>query len=117
MRLTGGGYNLFDIQHAGRFTHVRLNTFPDGGVARLRIYGEVVPDLAKLKASAEPVDLATVVNGGCVLASSDSFFRNQQNLILPRRPANMGGGWENKRRPGPRYDRITVPLGPRPTVA
>ena len=51
--------NIFDIEHPGRVTHVRLNIFPDGGVARLRVYGEVVPDLAKLKASPDPVDLAS----------------------------------------------------------
>src|SRR5277367_6223439 len=51
MRLEGGRSNLFDVAHDGRSTHVRLNIFPDGGVARLRVYGEVVPDLVKLKAS------------------------------------------------------------------
>ena len=116
MRLLGGSHNLFDIQDARRFTHVRLNIFPDGGVARLRVFGEVLPDILKLKASAEPVDLATVVNGGRVLASSDSFFGQSQNLILPGRPANMGGGWETKRRRGPGYDWIVVRLGARANV-
>jgi allantoicase len=116
MRLAGGGHNLFDIQQAGRCTHLRLNIFPDGGVARLRVYGDVLPDLAKLKASSEPVDVASVVNGGCVIACSDSFFGHQQNLILPGRPPNMGGGWETKRRRGPGYDWIIVRLGARAAI-
>ena len=28
----------------GVATHVRLEVFPDGGLARLRVYGEIVPD-------------------------------------------------------------------------
>ncbi|HLK47752.1 MAG TPA: hypothetical protein VKT49_06440, partial [Bryobacteraceae bacterium] len=93
-RLQGGAHNLFDIDSDERFTHVRLNIFPDGGVARLRVYGKVLPDLAKLKRAKTPPDLAAIVNGGRVLASSDQFFGHQQNLILPGKPANMGGGWE-----------------------
>lgn len=116
MRLEGGKHNVFDVAHAGRVTHVRLNIFPDGGVARLRVYGEVIPDLAKLKASADPPDLACVVNGGRVIASSDQFFGQQQNLILPDRPINMGGGWETRRRRGPGYDWIIVQLGVRAMI-
>ena len=115
-RLTGGGHNFFDAQHPGRMTHVRLNIFPDGGVARVRVYGEVMPDLEELKTSSEPIDVASVVNGGRVLASSDSFFGHEQNLILPGRPANMGGGWETRRRRGPGYDWIIVQLGARAKV-
>jgi allantoicase len=116
MRLEGGRSNLFDVAHDGRATHVRLNIFPDGGVARLRVYGEVVPDLVKLKASTEPVDLASVANGGRVIASSDEFFGHQQNLIMPGRPANMGGGWETRRRRGPGYDWIILQLGARTAI-
>jgi allantoicase len=116
VRLAGGGHNIFDVQHAGRLTHVRLNIFPDGGVARLRVYGEVIPDLETLKASPEPVDFASVINGGRVLASSDNFFGHEQNLILPGRPANMGGGWETRRRRGPGYDWIIVQLGARAEI-
>jgi len=116
MRLEGGQHNVFDVVHAARVTHVRLNIHPDGGVARLRVYGEVIPDLIKLKASADPPDLACVVNGGRVIASSDQFFGEQQNLILPGRPLNMGGGWETRRRRGPGYDWIIVQLGARAMI-
>ncbi len=117
MPLTGGGHNVFDgIAHSGRVTHVRLNIYPDGGVARLRVYGEVLPDFAKLKSYAEPVDFASIANGGRIAASSDEFFGHQQNLILPGRPANMGGGWETRRRRGPGYDWIIVQLGTRTAI-
>ena len=116
VRLSGGGHNLFDVAHDGRLTHLRLNIFPDGGVARLRVYGEVTPDFEKLKSSQDAVDIASIVNGGRVLASSDSFFGHEQNLILPGRPANMGGGWETRRRRGPGYDWIIVRLGARAAI-
>jgi len=116
VRLSGGGHNLFDVSHDGRLTHLRLNIFPDGGVARLRVYGEVMPGFDTLKSSKEPVDLASMVNGGRVLASSDSYFGHEQNLILPGRPANMGGGWETRRRRGPGYDWIIVRLGARTAI-
>jgi allantoicase len=116
MRLEGGGHNLFDIDCTEPVTHVRLNIFPDGGVARLRAYGDVRPDIAKLKALQEPCDVASVVNGGRVIASSDQFFGRQQNLILPGRPDNMGGGWETRRRRGLGYDWIVVQLGARAAI-
>ena len=116
VRLQGGTHNLFDAAHESRATHVRLNIFPDGGVARLRLYGEVIPDLAKLSASSEPVDLASVISGGRVIASSDAFFGQQQNLIMPGRPENMSGGWETRRRRGPGYDWIVVQLGARAAI-
>jgi allantoicase len=116
MRLEGGGHNIFDVTVLDRVTHVRLNIFPDGGVARLHVYGDVLPDFAKLKAANEPVDFASVVNGGRVVASSDEFFGHQQNLIMPGRPVNMGGGWETRRRRGPGYDWIVVQLGARTAI-
>jgi allantoicase len=89
---------------------VRLNIIPDGGVARFRVYGIVVPDWSKLKPG-ELVDLAAVENGGVPLGCSDMFFSSMNNLIMPGRSENMGDGWETKRRRGPGYDWIIVKLG------
>ena len=108
--LNPGSQNLFAITSDGIWTHVRLNIFPDGGVARLRIYGVVVPDWTKLKPD-ELVDLVAVENGGVPLACSDMFFSSMNNLIMPGRSENMGDGWETKRRRGPGYDWIILKLG------
>jgi allantoicase len=102
--------NLFAITNDQTCTHVRLNIFPDGGVARLRVYGVVVPDWSKLKPG-ELVDLAAVENGGVPLACSDMFFSSMNNLIMPGRAENMGDGWETKRRRGPGHDWIILELG------
>ena len=105
-----GSQNLFAISDDQTWTHVRLNIFPDGGVARLRVYGIVVPDWSKLKPG-ELVDLAAVENGGVPLACSDMFFSSMNNLIMPGRSENMGDGWETKRRRGPGHDWIILKLG------
>jgi len=108
--LNSGSQNLFAITSAESWTHLRLNIIPDGGVARLRVYGMVVPDGSKLKAD-ELVDLAAIENGGVPLACSDMFFSSMHNLIMPGRAANMGDGWETKRRRGPGHDWIILKLG------
>ncbi|HEY7408934.1 MAG TPA: allantoicase [Gemmatimonadaceae bacterium] len=91
-------------------THVRLNIFPDGGVARLRVHGEVRPDWAALARTGD-VDLAAMENGGWVVVCSDMFFGHRQNLILPGRSTHMGDGWETRRRRGPGNDWTIVRLG------
>jgi allantoicase len=91
-------------------THVRLNIFPDGGVARLRVHGEVTPDWPALARSGD-VDLAAMETGGWVVVCSDMFFGHRQNLILPGRSTHMGDGWETRRRRGPGNDWTIVRLG------
>jgi allantoicase len=108
--LEPGSQNLFPIASEQPWSHVRLNIIPDGGVARLRLYGIVVPDWNRLKPG-ELVDLVAVENGGVPLACSDMFFSSMNNLIMPGRSENMGDGWETKRRRGPGYDWIILKLG------
>jgi len=108
--LNPGSQNLLAITSDQTWTHVRLNIIPDGGVARLRVYGIVVPDWSKLKPG-ELVDLVAVENGGVPLACSDMFFSSMNNLIMPGRSENMGDGWETKRRRGPGHDWIILKLG------
>jgi allantoicase len=99
--LRGDAHNLLPIAVEQRFTHLRLHIYPDGGVARLRVYGEVAPEPRRI--TAPEVDLVAVENGGRVIASSDMFFGARHNLIQPGRGINMGDGWETRRsrRPGP----------------
>jgi allantoicase len=111
--LRGDAQNPFSIQDGQRATHLRFRIYPDGGVARLRVYGEVVPDWARIRASGGRVELAAVETGGLVLAASDMFFGHRHNLIMPGRAANMSDGWETKRRRGPGHDWVVVKLGAR----
>jgi allantoicase len=109
--LHGDSKNEFAISSAERWTHVRLNIFPDGGVARLRVHGEVAPDWKALLAPGGWVDVAAMEHGGRVTAQSDMFFGNANNMLLPGRSTHMGDGWETKRRRGPGHDWAIVRLG------
>jgi len=109
--LAGDTQNPFPIQNDERFTHLRFMIYPDGGVARLRVYGEVQPDWTRLKRHGSDIDLAAVDNGGLVLACSDMFFGHRHNLIMPDRAINMSDGWETKRRRGPGHDWVIIRLG------
>ncbi|MBC8028679.1 MAG: allantoicase [Pyrinomonadaceae bacterium] len=109
--LAGDSQNAFPIENDQRFTHLRFKIYPDGGVARLRVYGEVVPDWERIKRIGGEIDLAAVENGGLVLSCSDMFFGHRHNLIMPGRAVNMSDGWETKRRRGPGHDWVTIKLG------
>jgi allantoicase len=113
--LTGDTRNTFQLPlapHAERrFTHVRLNIFPDGGVARLRVMGEVLPAWTRILSRDEDLDLAAAVNGGYVVDVSDRFYGDPRNMLMPYAAANMGDGWETKRRRGPGHDWSVVRLG------
>ena len=116
--------NLFATAGTDAVSHVRLNIFPDGGVARFRVFGRVHADWEvqerdeETEAQVPPqlADLAAVKNGGLALACSDAFFGPMNNLLLPGRADNMGGGWETRRRRGPGNDWIVLQLGARGTI-
>ena len=113
--LQGDSHNLIAVEQATPATHLRLRIFPDGGVARLRAYGEVVADWDRLRRRGD-VDLAAVEHGGTVIACSDMFFGSRHNLIMPGDATHMGDGWETKRRRGPGYDWTIVRLGAEGTI-
>jgi len=107
--LKGDSRNLFTVEHGGKFTHLRLKIYPDGGVARLRVHGEAVPGPGLL--SRAEINLVAVENGGSVVVSSDQFYGAPRNLLMPYRAKNMGDGWETKRRRGPGHDWVVLKLG------
>ncbi|MEP7149381.1 MAG: allantoicase [Acidobacteriota bacterium] len=109
--LSGDSQNNFTIDSTHRATHVRLKIFPDGGVARLRVHGDVLPDWDSLKMRNSEIDLAAVENGGTVPLASDMFFGHRINLIMPGLARDMSDGWESQRRRGPGHDWCIIKLG------
>ncbi|MFI5804537.1 allantoicase [Streptomyces sp. NPDC051561] len=93
----GHAANGFKIDAERRFTHLRLCQHPDGGVARLRVHGEVVPDPEWLQLLGT-VDLVAVQNGGTYEDASDKFYSSPTQIILPGTSRKMDDGWENRRR-------------------
>ncbi|MDZ4808013.1 MAG: allantoicase [Bacteroidota bacterium] len=94
--LQPGGQNFFEINDNNIYTHIRLHIYPDGGVARLKVYGEVFKDWSIVDGR-EVLNLAAATNGAKAILCNDMFFSHMENLIMPGRGINMGDGWETKR--------------------
>ena len=97
------------------YTHVRLHIYPDGGVARLRVYGQAYFDWNKVAAD-EEIDLAYIFHGAKSLAWSDAHYGHPDKMLSPGRGENMGSGWETKRRRGPGHDWAIIRLGHAGTI-
>jgi allantoicase len=108
--LQGDAHHFFEIENDTECTHLRLNIYPDGGVARLRIYGEVRPDWDKV-GDDQVIDLFAIENGGRALLCNDQHFGSKHNLNLAGRGVNMGDGWETARRRTPGNDWVILRLG------
>jgi len=100
-------HHFFDCS-AQKITHIRINIFPDGGIARLRVYGRVVLENVD---TTQQMDLIGLKNGGRIVAFSDAHFGHPNNLLSPDRGLNMGDGWETKRRRAPGFDWCIIALG------
>jgi allantoicase len=105
--LKGDSVNSFDVVSDQRWTHVRLTIYPDGGVARLRVHGDVVPDPRNLTGT---IDLAGLVHGGRVVGCSDMFYSSAGNLIRPGDTASIAEGWETARRRDGGHDWVLFAL-------
>ncbi|MEO8843180.1 MAG: allantoicase [Kofleriaceae bacterium] len=112
--LQGNHPNEFVVTSEQRFTHVRLRIYPDGGVARLRVHGEVVPRWDRLRVGL--VDLAALEHGAVVETCSDMFFGSRNNLIKPGPSRSMADGWETRRRRGPGHEWAIVRLAGAGTI-
>ena len=113
--LEGDSDNWFAVDDAHPWTHLKVNIFPDGGIARLRVYGEVYCDWSQ-RNSSQSYDLLALENGGKALECNDEHFGAMSNLIRPGRGVNMGDGWETRRRREPGFDWVIMKLGHPGTV-
>lgn len=108
--LSGDSHHLFTLQNDSVWTHLRIHIYPDGGIARLRVYGKPYKNWQSQSRS-ELIDLAALLNGGYAISCSDSHYGDINNLMKPGSSPNMGDGWETARRRGPGYDWVIVRLG------
>lgn len=116
--------NLFTAEQRLGVNYLRLNIFPDGGVARLRAFGRVIPrwdldiedEITRARLRPGAVDLAALKQGATPVACSNAHFAPMHQLLLPGRAEHMGGGWETRRRRGPGHDWIIVALAARGTA-
>ena len=108
VELQGDSQNKFKILSSSSFTHLRLHIYPDGGVARFKVYGN--PEIQDASDN-ELKDFALCDNGGEMISCSDMHFSHMENLIKPTSGIDMSDGWETKRRRGPGYDWSILKLG------
>jgi allantoicase len=113
--LEGASVAEFAVDDPHRVVMVRLNIYPDGGVARLRVDGEPIPAFDQVCPEGE-IDLASAVVGGEAIDASDLHYSPPSNLLRPGTSAGMWDGWETKRRRDDGNDWVTVRLGMRGAV-
>tara|TARA_B110000438_G_scaffold236577_2_gene233722 strand:+ start:832 stop:1824 length:993 start_codon:yes stop_codon:yes gene_type:complete len=94
-------HHFFNIKNKSIFTHVKLNIYPDGGVARLRIYGSME---IRTKFSKKIINLTSVLNGAAPIACNNEHFGRAENILAPGSGKNMGDGWETRRSRGKNFD-------------
>ncbi|VVE82740.1 allantoicase [Pandoraea sputorum] len=107
--LQGNSHHYHAITQQRAATHVRVNLYPDGGLARLRLYGLPQSDWAG-RSRDELIDLIAMENGGYVVAANNQHFGLASNLLMPGRGVNMGDGWETRRRREPGNDWAIIAL-------
>ncbi|KUF16401.1 allantoicase [Streptomyces silvensis] len=111
----GHAANGFAVDVPQRFTHLRVNQHPDGGIARLRVYGEVLADPAWLTALGT-LDVVALEHGGQVEDASDRFYSPATNTIQPGRSRKMDDGWETRRRRDQGHDWIRYRLAAQSSI-
>jgi allantoicase len=99
----------FKIKNQSIFTHVKLNIYPDGGVARLRIFGEIA--LEKFSFKNKITNLTSMLNGASIVGCNNEHFGKAENILAPGTGKNMGDGWETRRSRGKNYDWLIIKFG------
>ena len=99
----------FKINNHSTFNFIKLNIFPDGGVARIRLNGIV--DLEKINLSGKNVNLSSILNGSTIVGCNNEHFGKAENVLSPGVGVNMGDGWETRRSRGKNFDWIVIKFG------
>ena len=96
----------FNIKNKSIFTHIKLNIYPDGGVARLRIYGKV--EMKNVNFGNKVINLSSMLNGASIVGCNNEHFGRAENILAPGKGKNMGDGWETRRSRGKNFDWLII---------
>ena len=99
----------FNIKNKSIFTHIKLNIYPDGGVARLRIFGEI--EMKNVNFGSKMINLCSMLNGASIIGCNNEHFGRAENILAPGKGKNMGDGWETKRSRGKNFDWLIIKFG------
>ena len=101
-KVKANSHHIFKTSSKLIFTHIKLNIFPDGGVARLRLYGSI--SKTNNNFGNKTINLASLLNGASVIACNNEHFGKAENILAPGKAKNMGDGWETRRRRNKGFD-------------
>ena len=100
-KVKANSHHFFSVKNNKIFTHIKFNIFPDGGVARLRLYGSIAKSK---KFKNKKINLASLLDGASVIACNNEHFGKAENILAPGKAKNMGDGWETRRRRDKGFD-------------
>ena len=104
----------FNIKNKSIFTHIKLNIYPDGGVARLRVYGDI--EMKKVNFGNKIINLSSMLNGSSIVGCNNEHFGRAENILAPGKGKNMGDGWETRRSRGKNFDWLIIKFGRTGTI-
>ena len=104
-------YNhYFKTKNKNIFSHIKLNIFPDGGVARIKLYGKISTEKIEF-ANNDLIELSSILNGTSIIAVNNEHFGKAENILAPGKAFNMGDGWETRRRRDKGFDWLIFKFG------
>ena len=106
IKTKANSHHIFNVKSHSVYTHIKLNIFPDGGIARVRLYGEI--SKINNKFTNKKINLASILNGASVVACNNEHFGKTENILAPGKAKNMGDGWETRRRRGKGFDWVIL---------
>jgi len=106
--LQGNAHHFLPTDVTIPYNYLRVHMWPDGGIARIRVYG--IPDAGGIDPD-QIMELSAIRSGGRVVACNDSHYGDPWVILTEGRGRNMGDGWETRRRREPGNDWIIVRLG------
>lgn len=101
--------HLTPVSDQGPFNWIRVHMWPDGGIARLRVYGQ--PIYSEDIQNSKELELSGTLNGGKIIAYNNAHYGNIHALLYPDTGIDMGDGWETRRRREPGFDWVIIELG------
>ncbi len=108
--LKGDSHHYLAVSDADPVNWLRLQIFPDGGVARLRVHGIAKHEFTMAEREGV-IELSSLKYGGRVISYNDAHYGNVFAILSEGPALNMGDGWETRRRREPGNDWIIIALG------
>lgn len=107
--LQGDNKELFTCISQKKVTHLKVDIYPDGGIARFRAYGSIVFNEKLFEK--KNINVLSTKTGAKAVYTNNEFFGKFKNILKDNKALNMGDGWETSRRREPGYDWGIIELG------